>query len=372
MKSRFLAVLLIVLLVALVLLSYSLLGKPQTEEAPDFFVGIDVAYDNMDDVRELVDEVSSYTNLFVIGSTGITYDEEKLDETCQYLYDKGLFFVVFTDRPFQRQWCEDAKVRWGKHFLGIYFWDENGGFQLDHPSLKVFNEADNSTDAGNKFVYGLNRALTRMNYTDSTGLPLFTSDYTLYWFVYRAGYDVVLAQLGWNYSRQLNIALCRGAATVQNKEWGAILAWTFNHPPYVESGEELYKDLVLAYENGAKYVVVFDSNENYTGGTLKDEHFEALEQFWQYTHNNPRNSSQVGTRVAYVLPENFGYGFRGPNDKIWGLWEVDALSLEISQHLASLLEEYGTELDIIYDDELAVNELYSKYIFWNGTIVSNS
>ena len=371
MKRKSLAILVSVLIVALLLLNFGFLDKPQIEESPDFFVGVDVAYADLAAIKKLIDEISPYTNLFVIGSTGISYDEVKLDETCQYLYDKGLSFIVYTERPFQRQWFEDAKIRWNKRLLGFYFWDENGGKQLDS-SLKAFNEADNYTDAGNQFIYNLNRGLKYMNYTDSTNSPLFTSDYTYYWFVYKAGYDVILAQFGWNYSRQLNVALCRGAATVQNKEWGAIIAWTYNYPPYIESGQELYDDLVLAYENGAKYIVVFDSNEDYTGGILKEEHFEALEQFWQYTQDNPRNNLQIEKRVAFVLPEGYGYGFRGPDDKIWGLWEDDALSLEISHHLGYLLEEYGTKLDIIYDDDIKFNEIYSKYIFWNGTIILDS
>ena len=51
-------------------------------------------------------------------------------------------------------------------------------------------------------------------------LKLFTADYALYWFTYQGGYDVILAEFGWNHSRPLNIALARGAATMQDKEWG--------------------------------------------------------------------------------------------------------------------------------------------------------
>ena len=38
---------------------------------PDFFVGVDTAYDNVEDIKKLVDEVKDYTNFFGIGSTGI-------------------------------------------------------------------------------------------------------------------------------------------------------------------------------------------------------------------------------------------------------------------------------------------------------------
>jgi hypothetical protein len=181
---------------------------------------------------------------------------------------------------------------------------------------------------------------------------------------------VILAQFGWNYSRQLNVALCRGAARVQNKEWGVMITWTYNNPPYIESGTELYNDLVIAYENGAKYILVFDSNKEYTQGILQKEHLEALKQFWNYTNNNPRTSEALSERVAYVLPKDYGYGFRGPDDKIWGLWEADAFSYELCVNLDSLMEQYGTKLDIIYDDGLELGNAYgyNKLIFWNGTV----
>ena len=260
------------------------------------------------------------------------------------------------------------------NFLGVYFDDEQGGRQLDlHDHRWVF-EAENHTDAATQFVRAsytwLNQGFVRNGIgTDiaPSDFTLFTSDYALYWFDFLAGYDAVFAQFGWNYSRQLNVALCRGAATVQNREWGAIITWTYNNQPYIESGEELYNDLVLAYENGAKYVLVFDSNKEYTQGILKEEHLEALKQFWHYTKENPRILTPVNERVAYVLPKDFAYGFRGPNDKIWGLWEADDLSLRISTDLGGVLEEYETNLDIIYDDGIEFDNLYRKIIFWNET-----
>jgi hypothetical protein len=201
---------------------------------------------------------------------------------------------------------------------------------------------------------------------------LFTSDYALYWFDYKGGYDTVFAEFGWNYSRQLNIALCRGAATMQGKDWGTIITWTYTEPPYLESSEELFNDLLLAYENGAKYIIVFNSNENYTHGVLEPDQLQALRVFWHYVQNNPRTSFPASDRVAYVLPKDYAYGFRGPNDKIWGFWEADAFSDQICQTLGSLNEEYGVRLDVIYDEGLESNSTcgYSQLIFWNGTSVT--
>jgi hypothetical protein len=183
---------------------------------------------------------------------------------------------------------------------------------------------------------------------------------------------LVSLALVWNYSRQLNVALCRGAATAQNKDWGVVIVWTYTEPPYLESGEELYDDLILAYQNGAKYIVLFDTNKNYTHGTLQEEHLDALKRFWQYAEKNPRTSDTAEERVAFVLPKDFAYGFRGPSDKIWGLWEATAFSNELCVSLNSHLEEYGTKLDVIYDDEIEdySASAYSKIIFWNGTVLT--
>jgi len=353
--------------------------SPSQKDPLDLYVGIDAAYDNMDEIYELIDEVSSYTNLFIIGSTGISYNQTKLNEICQYLSQKDMYFIIFCDsrRVTRLQVFRDIQEKYEGHFLGLYFDDEQGGRQLDIFEWRWVDDAENYTDAATQFVYGLNwwlegRFIGNESFHEIAPLDfhLFTSDYTCYWFDYKAGYDTVFAQFGWNYSRQLNVALCRGAATAQNKDWGAIVTWTYVNPPYIESGEELYKDLLLAYDNGAKYILVFDSDENYTQGILRDEHLEALKQFWEYSQKNPRIINPIKNRVAYVLPKDYGYGFRGPNDKVWGLWEADDLSLEISTNLGSLLEKYGTNLDIIYDDEIEYDELYGQYIFWNGTIYS--
>ena len=380
MNRKFLAILVSVLIVALLIVDYGFLDKPQIEESPDFFVGVDVAYADIPAIKKLVDEVSPYTNLFVIGSTGITYNVTKLNEVCNYVYDRGMYFMIYMHQhpeqlDTQRQWVENAKSIWPQNFIGLYAYDEVGGRTLDKSEYRIFiDAADNYMDAADMYVNQLREILRhiREEPINSGNLTLFTSDYALYWFDYKAGYDVVFAEFGWNYSRQLNLALNRGAATVQNKDWGIMITWTYNHPPYIESGKELYDDLILAYNNGAKYILVFDTNKNYTEGILEEEHFEALEQFWQYTQDNPRNNLQIEKRVAFVLPKDCGYGFRGPDDKIWGLWESDARSLEISHHLGSFLEEYGTKLDIIYDDDIKYDEVYSKYIFWNGTIILDS
>jgi hypothetical protein len=128
--------------------------------------------------------------------------------------------------------------------------------------------------------------------------------------------------------------------------------------------------MVLAYEKGAKYILVFDSNKEYSASILTQEHFDAMRRFRDYANANPpRQWALTSERVAYVLPKDYGYGFRGPNDKIWGLWNADNLNGTVCNNVSELLTQYGEKLDIVYDIGLQVNGTsgYSRLVFWNGT-----
>ncbi len=367
-----LAVFLASMLIFLLFLGINLL-KDSSE--PAFFFGVDAAYDGVEDIKRLVDEVKSYTNLFVIGSLGITFNVTKLNEVCQYVYESELYFIVYThptEDSNQTRWVEDARQRWGDRFLGVYAGDEAGGRQIDRDPYMLVEEAGNYTDAANKFVWQLNEYLKNIpSYPilDSE-FSLFNSDYALYWFDYKTGVDVVLCEFGWNHSRLLNVALNRGAAKMHDKDWGVMITWTYWDPPYIESGEELYNDLILAYDAGAKYIVVFNYPKVSTYGILEEEHLEALREFWRYANSNPRVIDLMSDRVAYVLPKDYGYGFRGPTDTIWGLWEADELSNKIWNDANTLMEDYILELDIIYENgkDYSNASRYRKLIFWNETV----
>jgi hypothetical protein len=356
------------------------------QASPDVFVGIDVGYGvNVQEAKRVIDRVSSYTNFFVIGTTAISRSLSDLNETLQYAHDKGMYFMSFPptlgfDPVLINQskfWLNYTKTNWGNHLVGfLYPWeDEPGGHQLDKggeyypvPNMNATDYADaESQFLNSSWFRDLNRAKTILNY------PLFTSDYALYWYDYKGGYDGLFAEFGWNYSTQINVALCRGAATVQNKQWGVVITFTYTNPPYIEPAADLYKDLVYAYDNGAKYIIVLDTNENWSSGCLTEEHFQAMRDFWEYIKNNPRRYYPVTERIAYKLPTSYGYGFRGPLDKfmalgkIWGVWEVDMTSFMISTSVGIMLERYGSKLDIIYDEppQPGRTYAYSKVVMWD-------
>ncbi len=382
MKNTQLTVLMVVLLFLHSCASLAFIKYTYAETSQGVYVGVDISYGDVAEAKSLIDQVSGFTNLIVIGTTKITWYPNKLTETFQYAFNRGLSFISLTpalteipvgESPSRSEWFQYAEENWGDRLLGFYYLDEPGGRQLDRAQGWTWNGSatiDSYAEAASLYTTNLGNSLewTRTSVLNSSKYPLFTSDYGLYWFDYKAGYDTIFAEFGWNYSRQLNVALCRGAAELQNKDWGVMITWTYTEPPYIESGAELYNDLVLAYDNGAKYIMVFDGNEGWTGGILEQEHLDALRQFWIYVHNNPRKSYPVSERTAFVLPNAYGYGFRGPTDHIWGLWEADALSLNMSKNVKSLLNNYGEKLDIMYDDGLQPGNTYGydQLVYWDS------
>ena len=385
MRTKQFTVLLILVLILPLFLNLNSSVKAATAQTShSLYFGVDVAFGSIAETEQLIDNVSSYTNFFVIGCSG-DYNETRLTDVSQYVFDKGLTFIVYTDDPRypSRQWLETAQNKWGKSFLGIYFYDEPGGRQLDQANYPIVAHAENYSDAAEKYVNTFNWWLRNgthsmaHNFAYPTEYQLFTSDYAFYWYDYKTGYDTVFTEFGnrigsWNNSRQLNVALCRGAATVQNKSWGVMITWSYDQPPYMESGPELYNDMVLAYDNGAKYIIVFDTNANFTENVLQQEHLDAMNQFWQYVQANPRTIGPVSDRTAYVLPEDYAYGFRGPQDRIWGLWPADSLTLNISTSVATLLQTYGKNLDVIYSSQTQESAGYRNIISWNDSEPSST
>jgi hypothetical protein len=342
--------------------------------SPEFFVGVELAYGSLSDYKDLVDKVKDYTNLFVVGAPEISFNQTLLNATCDYIYGAGLSFIVLftsTDNyttyiPYV--WIIKARQKYGDKFLGVYRIDEPGGKQLDNNKGRFVVEAKNYTDAADIYVELL---YAHLEYYLYSAPMVLTAEYGLYWFDYKGGYDTTLAEFGWNFSRPLHVALCRGAARAQNKDWGVIVTWTYYDTPYIESGNELYKDLVLAYNAGAKYAVVFDFPNITRYGILAEEHFDALQRFWTYIHGSPESHGSVEGEVAYVLPKDYGYGFRGPYDNIWGLWGPDQLSKKVWDDVNNLVGRYGSHLDIVCDDPGFSNALenrYDKLFFWNETV----
>ena len=392
LRRRTFGAVLAVLLVLVLL--FTLAGVDlQSQKAaskPEVFVGVDVAYGNETAVYAVADAVYGYANLIVVGSLNVTQDTAALTRVCNFLYQKGFYFIVYVGfaktnflppRGPDPAFFSMASAQWGDKFLGAYFFDEPGGNQLD-TSDKVVSSVQTSqfetrdySYASEAYVAGLtgDLAISVDWFTPSpVQSQLFTSDYALYWYDYLSGYGTVFTEFVGNQSRQIAVALDRGAAHVLGKDWGVIITYQGNGP---ENATQLYSDMTFAWQSDAKYIVVFDGNSTdaSTSGVLTQAHLDAVKQFWNYTKTNTR-SGEYPADTAYVLPADYGFGFRSSSDTIWGLWNADALSAKVWNDANSLLATYGNNLDIVYETRIDSQPIalpYKTLIFWNGTTIQS-
>lgn len=345
----------------------------------EFFFGVTYGQNTVGEAKLLIDKVKNYTNLFIVDSYPITSNyttPQVLNEICDYAAKANLHFIVyffsFLGGSWQQEWLDAARQRWGEKFLGVYLRDEPGGKQIE--TAEVVDNASSYSDAADIFVNAISSTFS-MQFLNGKGVPVFTSDFALYWFDYMAGYDTVFTEFGSNNSRIRELALCRGAANMLEKDWGAIITWTYDQPPYIADGAEIYQDMVTAYDAGAKYVVVFDYPINPADnpyGILTDspyEHFKYMKQFWSYISSCPRRTQTTKGQLAYILPKDYGWGMRHLDDKIWGIWEPDEKVSIVWENLNKLEIKYGLELDVIYDDpRYNFRGKYSTVYTWNATI----
>ncbi len=392
-RTKLALTLIITLLFSSIALKLFLAGKLGGNQTPSrqFYVGIWYAYgDNLSaqaqvsQLKDLVDKVKDYTNLFVIGSIGLTFDQTALTEACDYISDAKLNFIILFAGLGEYSydiavWMQDAKLNYGDRFLGINRINEPGGKQLDVGASNLFDPAmvgANGTyaDVAKHYIGTLSGIV--QYYQNLAPVQVFTADYGLYWFDYNASYDAVFADFVGNETRQRIIALDRGAAEAFNKDWGVVVDWKYDQPPFLESGNELYADLSLAYSAGAKYAVVLSSSGTTTHGitnygTLTESHFAALQEFWNTLHSNPERIGSNSPIAAYIIPEYYGFGFRRPDDTIWGLFPADSLSAKIYSDLNTLSSKYGSRFDILYDDPAITSSMlrsYTALYYWNQTI----
>lgn len=367
-------------LIGIVVLSVFLVVDPLSPKCADrkFYVGVDYAYSsNIDELKTLVDKVKDYTNFFVVGSIELSFNRTALDEACDYVAASGLDFVVFftsiteynySDGYTITQWMLDAQQKYGDQFLGIYKIDEPGGKQLEAGPSMIINDTATYTQTSQYYVANLSLMI---NYYYPYTPRIFTADFALTWFNYKANYTGIFAEFVGNESRERIIAQNRGAATAFNRDWGVIINWKYDQAPYLESPEELYNDLALAYSAGATYAFIFSYPNITDHGTMTEAHFEALQKFWNTLQTNPESFGENTAQAAYVIPRDYGFGFRRAEDHIWGLFPADNLSAKIYNDVQTLTQRYGARFDILYDEPEVIEPILGNYgtvYYWNQTI----
>ena len=343
MKKMFTLPIVCILLIASTTVFVSTGNKNEDiKETADCYVGVSFCGNTTAEAELLINRVKDYTNLLVVQSGPVSENETSMDKICEYAVDAGLDIVVYfgdlSQRALERRlnktgldlfwrltWISTAEEKYGDSFLGVYYYDEGGGIWLD--TLDTTNTSSRFVDPTYDSIAELfNAFLPRdggYQALKNNSINVFSSDYALYWFDYLMGYDTIFAQVGWNHTLEQEIALVRGAATLQNKSWGTIITWKYNNPPYLDNARNIYNQMRTSYDAGAEYIVIFNYPtypEDNPYGVMTDAHFTALESFWKYIVKNPTVvHGKTKAEAVLVLPKNYGWGMRSPEDTIWAL-----------------------------------------------------
>lgn len=220
---------------------------------------------------------------------------------------------------------------------------------LTYQTLMAARPFKDINEAAEKF---LDRDRENIEYLHNS-TEVFTSDYVLPWFDYSAGYDVVLTQIGWNLTFSQQIAIARGAANLQHKDWGIVITWKYDTAPYLDNGPEIFSQMKSAYECGAKYILLFNYYDNtaFPYGTMRNEHFQALESFWNDVVQNPSvKQGSIAADSLLVLPKNYGWGMRWENDRIWGIFNANETTQKLWNLKQSALIDNDLKIDIVYEN----------------------
>jgi hypothetical protein len=137
MKKRLIVALSVLLLVVLsaVLLYARTPVESTTTQKP--YIGVAFGGDTVEQAKALIDRTRNYTNLFILQSGPISYNETATTEICNYataarqsiiVYFGDLAPNILAQRglSWRTTWVTNAKTVYGSQFLGVYYYDEPG------------------------------------------------------------------------------------------------------------------------------------------------------------------------------------------------------------------------------------------------------
>jgi hypothetical protein len=328
---------LLMIIVVAAFINYGLLTRSQgnTENKP-VYVGVSFCGNTTAEAKLLIDRVENYTNLFIIQSGPVSRNETSLNEIADYATTHGLDILVLfgwfdtESDPWQLPWIVDAMETYGDKLLGIYYYDEPGGLQIDYNWTRYFGDYwqvignhplyQAHSEGREQFINGsllrdydsaaeVYRSFIREDFgiqASKTSLPKCLCPSTLCnWFTYLGGWDVVLAQIGWNDTVAQDIAVTRGAATLQGKEWGTIITWKYDVPPYLDTGAEVYQQMVASLpreQTTLPFLITPKMTATTPTAFMKDEHFKGVDMTSGRTSKPEKSPVQLPPRqcVCYA------------------------------------------------------------------------
>ena len=130
--------------------------------------------------------------------------------------------------------------------------------------------------------------------------------------------------------------------------------------------------MMTSYEAGAEFIIIFNypQIEDNPYGTMTEEHFIILEEFWieiNRLSNLEEKAEIIKPDVVLVLPRNYGWGMRHPDDRIW-FWGPDEKTLQIWEFSRELILQHGLNMDIIYQDsQYSDLDQYGTIYYWDNS-----
>ena len=149
-----------------------------------------------------------------------------------------------------------------------------------------------------------------------------------------------------------------------------MLTWQTSAAPYLSTGNEMYNEMLSAYQEGATYVAVFNYSPNGDGvGLLQPEQFSALQRFWTnvvQSHNVVRVEAGRCARFAHIITAGVCGDPTTPSG-VSGKPTTNPLRSGLS--LQSAMARDGAKLDVVYDSAAYPTAgRYEQIIYWNQTM----
>ena len=194
MKKMWRIILVTFLVVAIVTSIFASEEAAKAASSDKVYVGVTFGGTTVDEAKQLIDKVYTYTNLFIVDSwtiSGNFNDTTPLTEICDYAIQHNLAIIVYFSfiyynytrtvgnlynssvwdlygvSPWHVDWLNQAKVKYGDMFLGAYLYDEPGGKQIDTGywggstttftggRITSFDNTTSYADAANRFTRGI-------------------------------------------------------------------------------------------------------------------------------------------------------------------------------------------------------------------------